>query len=357
VFVILAKFIYSLSEDNNELEERGLTDRFEFLINMLNELVYLGKGDILEIDNRSFNLYNNSSNSILMFFYSTGHLTITWKKNSYERGEKIYERQFNNVRNIDPTAQRLIAQKFFNYGEKFFSFHGLSGTILEQDDKNIHEGENIEVLDDYFMLINELNELIFSKLGEVREIDNKSCDLYKNNSNSKVNFSYDRNHLIINWKKNIYMKGDFFFEKKLPYNGSAGYSLQVREAEVFYFQAENYFKGKGLPGEITSKFIYSDDEEIQSNYIDSNGEVDIYNYMIDGFTDVLINLIDNKIREEKLNLENPITSLFVLDSIRTSTESFKETLRNNKDFIFDENEINEMIDKVVENVYRNYFKN
>lgn len=133
VAYMIYKFFIALNKDNKDLREKRLTERFSVLIETLNNSVYFGEGALREIDERSFNLYNTKTNTILMFFYSTGHLTITWKKNSLRGGDRTFEKQFNDVRNIDIMTQRLMANQFFNEGEAYFKPFGLSGIIKSDD--------------------------------------------------------------------------------------------------------------------------------------------------------------------------------------------------------------------------------
>ncbi len=129
IFAITITIIYIRREveENQDLSQVKVADRFSHIAMTLNELIYSGAGSIKEIDKRSFNLSYSRSNTILTFFYKQEHLTIIWKKNSLKRGEKVFEKQFNDVNNAGYLVQKIIAHEFFEEGEKFFASHGLSG--------------------------------------------------------------------------------------------------------------------------------------------------------------------------------------------------------------------------------------
>jgi hypothetical protein len=87
VVLILGKFILSLSNDQNELENHDITEKFETLINILNNKLFEGRAFVTKIDKRSFNLGENASNKIIQFFYSTWNLNITFR--TKQLGEEI----------------------------------------------------------------------------------------------------------------------------------------------------------------------------------------------------------------------------------------------------------------------------
>lgn len=108
VIVVLVKFSSSLNEDNSELEHQSLSEKFSVIVSLLNNNAFNSEGSITRLNKRSFNLYDGSSNQIINFNYSTGHLTITWKYKYYQK-EIVHTRDFNDVRNLSIFEQEKIA--------------------------------------------------------------------------------------------------------------------------------------------------------------------------------------------------------------------------------------------------------
>lgn len=97
--IILFRFFSSLSKDNDDLQGRTLSEKFNVIVSMINEAAFNGGGSVTTLDKREFNLYEDGQNQIIKFQYSTGHLTITWKYKYFQK-EIVHERQFNEVRNL-----------------------------------------------------------------------------------------------------------------------------------------------------------------------------------------------------------------------------------------------------------------
>lgn len=105
---LLFRFFSDLNKDNYDLQYRTLEDKFQVVVNLINEFAYNGQGTITTLDKRKFNLYQEGQNQIIHFQYSTGHLIITWKYKYFQK-EIIHERQFDYVRNISIFEQQKIA--------------------------------------------------------------------------------------------------------------------------------------------------------------------------------------------------------------------------------------------------------
>ncbi len=105
----LIRFIIDLNKDNYDLQSQTLSEKFQFLVDRLNEAAFNGMGTVTILDKRSFNLYQTGQNQIINFMYSTGHLTITWKYKYFQK-EVVHEKQFNNVRNLSIFEQQRIAE-------------------------------------------------------------------------------------------------------------------------------------------------------------------------------------------------------------------------------------------------------
>jgi hypothetical protein len=131
IVVVAIRFNTDLSKDKDELNTQPLEMKFDMLLNMLNKEAFNGDGIITKHDNRSFNLYEQGSNQIIYFHYSTGHLTLTWKY-KYLHKEVVHERQFNNVRNISLIDQQDIADKMIDEMRE----------VVRRHKENVHDGNS-----------------------------------------------------------------------------------------------------------------------------------------------------------------------------------------------------------------------
>lgn len=122
VIFFLARFFFDLGKDNYDLQDQSLEIKFQHLVNILNEAAFDGRGTVTKLNKRSFNLYQNGSNQIINFFYSTGHLTITWKYKYFQK-EVVHEKQFNDVRNLSLFDQKSIAESIINEMSDVVSKH------------------------------------------------------------------------------------------------------------------------------------------------------------------------------------------------------------------------------------------
>ena len=103
----LFRFFISYSKDNDELQSQTLDQKFEVIVQTINNAAFDGNGSITTLDKREFNLYEEGKNQIIKFQYSTGHLTITWNYKYFQK-EVVNERQFDNVRNLSVFEQQDI---------------------------------------------------------------------------------------------------------------------------------------------------------------------------------------------------------------------------------------------------------
>jgi hypothetical protein len=105
------KFFISSEKDNDDLQNRTLADKFETIVNKLNEVAFGGEGKVTTINKSEFNLYKSGDNQIIKFQYSTGIFTIIWKYKYFQK-EIIHQRDFDNARNLSIFEQDKIAQNF-----------------------------------------------------------------------------------------------------------------------------------------------------------------------------------------------------------------------------------------------------
>jgi hypothetical protein len=105
---LIYSFLRDLNKDNNDLEGISASDKFKIIVHELNRSAFNGKGDIIQVDKRNFNLYEDGSNQIIQFEYSTGILTIRWRFKYFHR-EVIHEKHFHDARNLSDSDQNIIA--------------------------------------------------------------------------------------------------------------------------------------------------------------------------------------------------------------------------------------------------------
>lgn len=113
VLFIIFKFTNDLNKDKSDLQGITLEEKFSIIVNFLNERAFNGKGKVIKLDNKSFNLYEQGSNNIINFTYGTGTLTITWKYKYFQK-EVVYKKDFYQTRNLSLFEQQKIAEQIIN---------------------------------------------------------------------------------------------------------------------------------------------------------------------------------------------------------------------------------------------------
>lgn len=122
VIFFVVKMIVSYQQDNVDLKERGLQEKFHVIISRLNEYAFNSNGVITKFDKRECNLYDEGSNQIINFLYSQGTLMITWKFNYFQK-EVMHKKNFLNTRNLSLFEQRKMADAVINEMEKVVREH------------------------------------------------------------------------------------------------------------------------------------------------------------------------------------------------------------------------------------------
>ena len=118
-------FIGALYRDTTDLQNQSLSEKFSVVVSAINKAAFNGYGTVTVLNKRSFNLYEDGQNQIINFFYSTGHLTITWKYKYFQK-EVVHERQFNDVRNITIFQQNKIAEQMISEMDMIVARHQAS---------------------------------------------------------------------------------------------------------------------------------------------------------------------------------------------------------------------------------------
>jgi len=110
---ILFSFFKDVTKDKDDLRNTSVSEKFNVIVNAINNEAFNGNGSVTKLDIRSFNLYQNGSNQIIQFHYGTGHLTINWKYKYYQK-EIVHEKTYTDVRNLSLFEQNKIAVDMIN---------------------------------------------------------------------------------------------------------------------------------------------------------------------------------------------------------------------------------------------------
>ncbi len=108
VIFVLTRFNMALNNDRKDLQSINVEEKFQVIANILNEHVFQNNADITEINPKSFLLSEEEKNQIIIFSYSTGNLTITWKYKYFQK-ELIHQKQYPGARNLSIFEQQQIA--------------------------------------------------------------------------------------------------------------------------------------------------------------------------------------------------------------------------------------------------------
>ncbi|MGO3156362.1 MAG: hypothetical protein ACTIJT_12505 [Mesonia sp.] len=106
---MVGKVIISTQKDKEDLLGKTLDEKFNVIVNSINNEAFEGEGNITYVDKNHFNLYRETSNQIVEFLYSQGMLSITWKYKYFQK-EMVYRRNLNGVRNLSLFEQNKIAR-------------------------------------------------------------------------------------------------------------------------------------------------------------------------------------------------------------------------------------------------------
>ena len=110
--------------DMDFLNGQPLSSKFNIIVNILNDSVFDGNGDIIVISERAFNLYPQKTDSqhIIRFFYQMNVLTIQWGFKYYQK-EVVHNKDFTPVKNLSIFEQQKIAQKTIDEMEYVIENH------------------------------------------------------------------------------------------------------------------------------------------------------------------------------------------------------------------------------------------
>ncbi|MGO3812678.1 hypothetical protein [Mesonia sp.] len=109
VILFVVKVIFNTQKDKEDLLGKSLEEKFQIIVNKINDAAFNGQGEVRFIDKKHFTLYPDTSNQIVEFLYSQGMLSITWKYKYFQK-EMVYRRNLNGVRNLSLFEQNKIAR-------------------------------------------------------------------------------------------------------------------------------------------------------------------------------------------------------------------------------------------------------
>jgi hypothetical protein len=269
----IIKFFIDLNKDNEDLKEKSLEEKFGIIVNFLNQNIFKGQGETINVDKREFNLGKRGSNSLVKFHYSTGHLTIIYKTLYLEK-EFEFQKQYNDLRNISALDQQRIGKEILD---------GMSEEIDSHLKKHIPFKQDKSEKIDFMNSEQNSDEVILEIRAETE------------NSGQKHKFLTDKNEIGLN--------RDVKSVKHTFYN-MYGLKTDLPEFDVKRYTNSNFdFKGN-LKEEV--------DHVIESNYIkrrihyysDSGEKIEVICLKDDVYESKIVFSYDdsgNRISEEETN--------------------------------------------------------
>ena len=123
VLFFVAKAVINTGKDENDLAGKTLDEKFNIIVNLINQAAFEGEGLARYIDKKHFNLYpEGGSNQIVEFLYSQGMLSITWKFKYFQK-ELVFRKNLSNVRNLSLFEQEKIGRAIIDQMENKVQEH------------------------------------------------------------------------------------------------------------------------------------------------------------------------------------------------------------------------------------------
>jgi hypothetical protein len=111
VVVFIGSGLIQNSKDSKDLAGRKLEEKFNVIVNIINNAAFANEGVIKEYDNKHICLIKLGGNQMIEFLYSQGVLAVTWKYKYFQK-ELIHKRSFLNMLNLTIFEQEKIAKGF-----------------------------------------------------------------------------------------------------------------------------------------------------------------------------------------------------------------------------------------------------
>jgi len=122
VGIIVIKFLTDMNKDTTNLGGKSAADKFEVIVEQLNNHAFHGKGKVIKDGIKFFKLYDGESNQIIEFQYNTGALHITWKYKYFQK-EVVHTQKFREVSNLSIFQQQKIAEQMIKEMEAVVMNH------------------------------------------------------------------------------------------------------------------------------------------------------------------------------------------------------------------------------------------
>ena len=146
--------------------KNGLENKFKTLINKLNQFAFNNEGVVNNTCNRGFNLYKKGSPQIILFYYSTGILSIEWKV-KHQNQELILNEKIDKAKDIlEPELKQYAEWLIEEFVERYLPFKDRIDSEIKIVNDALNEENDI--------LINQLNQV------ELDDIINEFIEVIKN---------------------------------------------------------------------------------------------------------------------------------------------------------------------------------
>ena len=113
VVVFIGSGLIQNSKDSQDLAGRKLEEKFNVIVNIINNAAFENEGVIKEYDNKHICLIKPGGNQMIELMYNQGTLTIIWKYKYFQK-ELIHKKSFLNMRNLSIFEQEKIAEGFIS---------------------------------------------------------------------------------------------------------------------------------------------------------------------------------------------------------------------------------------------------
>ena len=112
VVVFIGSGLIQNSKDSQDLAGRKLEEKFNVIVNIINNAAFENEGVIKEYDNKHICLIKPGENQMIELMYNQGTLTIIWKYKYFQK-ELIHEKSFLNMRNLSIFEQEKLRKVLF----------------------------------------------------------------------------------------------------------------------------------------------------------------------------------------------------------------------------------------------------
>ena len=113
VVVFIGSGMIQNSKDSQDLAGRKLEEKFNVIVNIINNAAFENKGVIKEYNKKHIYLIKRGGNQMIELMYNQGTLTINWKYKYFQK-ELIHKKSFLNMRNLSIFEQEKIAEGFIS---------------------------------------------------------------------------------------------------------------------------------------------------------------------------------------------------------------------------------------------------